>query len=271
MSKVDVVLPVRNGEATILSALSSILAQSFSHFKLIVIDDGSTDKTPSILAKVAKCDSRLQIIQGGGNGIVAALNKGISSGSAPFVARMDADDISLPDRLSIQIEEFRNRPNLVLLGTKIQWFGSKQGQPGIVIGAERCRRALGLFTPFCHPSVMMRREAFDRLDHLYDPAFEFSEDWEFFSRLSGIGEVDNIDQVLLEYRVHDGQISATNRDTQIASQAVIAKIHRQSIVGLSGPAAEFMFHLQTLCALGPRNMRQTARAIIRSWKSRDKI
>ncbi len=270
MCKVDVVLPVRNGEATILLALGSIIAQSFSDFKLIVIDDGSTDKTPSILAQVAESDSRIQIIQGGGNGIVAALNKGILSGNAPFVARMDADDISLPDRLSIQIDQFRNRPDLVLLGTRIQWFGSKQGQPGIVTGTEKCRLALGLFTPFCHPSVMMRRQAFDQLDHLYDPAFEFSEDWEFFSRLSEIGEVDNIDQVLLEYRVHEGQLSAIKRDTQIASQAAIAKIHRQSVLGLSSPAAEILFHLQILFALGPRNMRQATRAITRSWKSREK-
>lgn len=271
MGQIDVVLPVRDGEATIAAALRSILNQSFKNFSLFVIDDGSSDGTPAILADVAKSDDRVKILPGEGKGIVAALNKGIMAGDAPFIARMDADDISLPERFALQIEEFNRRQKLVLLGTRIEWFGSKQGQPGIVTGAEQCRRALGLFTPFCHPSVMMRRSALDRLDIVYDPAFEFSEDWEFFSRLSSVGEVDNLDNVLLKYRVHEKQLSATKRDVQIAFQARIAANHRKSVLGLTSIGANMMFYLQMLSELGTSNVRQTLRAIIRSWRSREKF
>lgn len=264
MAMVDIVLPVRDGAATISDAVQSLLEQTFTAFKLIVVDDGSIDETPRILSKLAAEDDRIQIVKGCGQGIVAALNLGISSGHAPLIARMDADDIAFPERLEMQVATFDKRPKLVLLGTGVEWFGSKMGRPGIVQGVRNCRTALGLFTPFCHPSVMLRRSALGMLDRAYDAEFEYSEDWEFFSRLSGIGDVDNLNKVLLRYRVHDGQVSHIKRSLQVASHSRIALKHQREILGMRGPVSELLLWADLLINLGPENWRQIARAI--KWR-----
>ena len=264
MDDIDIVLPVRNGETTIEDAVQSILDQTYRNFLLFIVDDGSTDNTSAILARLASQDDRIRIISGTGTGIVAALNLGISVGQAPLVARLDADDLSTPDRLCQQVKAFDRRPNLVLLGTCIEWFGAKQGTPGIVTGAKKCRLALGLFTPFCHPSVMMRRSALNALNHqIYDSNFEYSEDWELFSRLSKLGEVDNLKNVLLRYRIHENQISNTKKDVQISAQSQISKIHQRDVLNITSLPSEILFWFKLFFVLNPVNWRQVFRAIRR--------
>lgn len=263
MNQVDIILPVRDAALTIAEAVESILGQTFRDFKLIIVDDGSTDETPVIIADLKSRDSRVHVVTGERTGIVAALNLGLASGHAPLVARMDADDIAICNRLSRQVDTFAQRPNLVLLGTRIEWFGTKHGRPAIVIGAKACRIALGIFTPFCHPSVMMRRAALNKLERFYDPHYEYSEDWELFSRLSKIGEVDNLADVLLRYRVHDNQISNTKKQSQISFQKVISEKHQHYILGINGYVSEFIFWLKAFIALQPPNWRQLFRALRR--------
>lgn len=264
MSLVDVIIPVRNGADTIRSALNSILEQTFSDFRVIVVDDGSTDDTLTIVTGYECADARVTVIKGPGQGIAAALNLALDAGSSPYIARMDADDVAHPERLSSQVKEFDHRPNLVLLGTRIRWFGDKSGQPSMVTGAETCRLALSFFTPFCHPTVMMRRAAINKLDQPYDPAFEYSEDWDLFSRLSGIGEVDNLPGVHLDYRIHHKQVSQAQKGVQITQQRSIALRHQHDILGARSLSQKTFLLIRLLATVGIGNFRQVARAALRS-------
>src|SRR5688572_1074255 len=117
--KVSVVLPVRNGERHLFSAVKSIVAQTFEAWELIVIDDGSTDGTRDILSELARGDHRIRVLTMASGGLVSALNAGIVASRGELVARMDADDVALPHRLEQQVAEFSRRPSLVALGGQI--------------------------------------------------------------------------------------------------------------------------------------------------------
>jgi glycosyltransferase involved in cell wall biosynthesis len=110
-------MSVRDGEAFVAAALTSILRQTMTDFECVVIDDGSSDGTPALLERAASQDARLRLVRReGGGGLVAALNHGCSLARAPLIARMDADDVALPDRLARQLERLARQPSLVVLG-----------------------------------------------------------------------------------------------------------------------------------------------------------
>jgi glycosyltransferase involved in cell wall biosynthesis len=117
MPLISVVMPVWNGEQYLRASVDSVLAQTFSDLELVVIDDGSTDKTLEILKSYA--DPRLRILETAHGGIVQALNFGIAQAKGEWIARLDADDIALPERLARQLERLRQEPNACLCG--IHW------------------------------------------------------------------------------------------------------------------------------------------------------
>ncbi len=100
---VDILLPVRNAEHTLPDALDSVTRQTFTRFRVLVVDDGSTDGSSDILKAYADRDTRFHILSSGGAGLVAALNQGLAACNAPLIARMDADDIMLPERIERQV------------------------------------------------------------------------------------------------------------------------------------------------------------------------
>lgn len=214
MTEIDVVLPVRNGEATIEYAIRSILWQSLPHFIIWIVDDGSTDDTPRIVGRLAAQDARIRLLRGEGSGISSALNCGIRAGSAPFVARMDADDISFPDRFARQVATLRSQPHIAVLGSRITYFGDACGTPSFPISERACADAVKLFSPFCHPTTMIRRAALETLPDLYRSGFDHAEDYDLFSRLLIDHQGANLDDILLAYRIHAGQISKTKSKEQ---------------------------------------------------------
>jgi glycosyltransferase involved in cell wall biosynthesis len=129
---VSIVMPVRDGERFLQSAIDSVLAQSFTDFELIVIDDGSSDSTLAILAEAARRDPRIVVVSKGSMGIVAALNLGLAMARSPLVARLDADDIALPGRLARQVETMQRDPVLGVLGGFAELIDES--------GRTRCRR-----------------------------------------------------------------------------------------------------------------------------------
>lgn len=262
---VDIVMPAKDAEDTIVQAVESLLSQTYSDFRLLVVDDHSTDSTPDLLRALAESDSRIVLMTNDGDGIVSALNCGLGASTAPYVARMDADDLSLPDRLMRQIEHLDSHPDLVLLGTRIRWIGDRTGEPPMVVGAEACRRALGLFTPFCHPSVVMRRSALEKLAYLYDPELEFAEDYDLFSRLALVGSVDNLDEVLLLYRTHTGQISNRMQHDQNLRSLEITRRYVTALDGGRVPGRLALAGRMVGCVprLGIRNIQQGARSAFR--------
>ncbi|QLH72952.1 glycosyltransferase [Rhodopseudomonas palustris] len=222
--KVSVIMPVRDGERWVAEAIRSVQNQTFSDFELLVIDDGSADATPAILADAAAADPRIAVLTQHRDGLVAGLNRGLAAARAPLIARLDADDIALPDRLARQVDYMTTHPAVVLLGgwaTIIDENGQLKGRD-MRPSPNDLRATLMKKSPFIHPTVMFRAEAARRVGG-YHAAFEAGEDYDFWLRLADIGEVAILPELLIRYREHGASVTRTRQLRQIYS-ARLAKL-----------------------------------------------
>ncbi|PZA09314.1 glycosyl transferase [Rhodopseudomonas palustris] len=222
--EVSVIMPVRDGERWVAEAIRSVRDQTFADFELLVIDDGSVDATPAILAEAAAADPRLVILQQRRDGLVAGLNRGLEAARAMLIARLDADDIALPDRLARQVDYMEQHPEVVLLGgwaTVIDENGQPKGRD-MRPSPDGLRATLMKKSPFIHPTVMFRAEAARRVGG-YHAAFEAGEDYDFWLRLADVGEVAILPELSIRYREHGGSVTRTRQLRQIYS-ARLAKL-----------------------------------------------
>jgi len=206
---ISVLLPVYNSEKYIAEAIDSILAQTFTDFELIVINDGSTDGTLEILQNYQVKDTRIRLFSRENRGIAATINEGINLARAAWLARMDADDISLPERFERQLQ-WLAQTNADICGSWAQFFGSsnqsilKHPQSDAAIKVK-----LLFMSPLVQPTVIMKTALAKQL--YYDSMWENGEDYDFWVRAAHAGYLmTNIPEVLLHYRQHPEQIS--NRD-----------------------------------------------------------
>lgn len=211
--KITVLMPVYNCELYIKEAVDSILNQTFSDFEFIIIDDASTDSTISILETYN--DSRIQLIKKPQNsGYTNSLNFGLSIAKGEYIARMDGDDISLPERFAKQVVFLDANPEIILCGTSFKIIGKDQ----IITVAEHHEDIkLAMLRDCCigHPTVMMRKVYFDKFSLSYDVTKEPAEDYDLWTRLLIIGKLHNLQEVLLHYRLHDLQVSRKRNEQQI--------------------------------------------------------
>ena len=227
---VSVLLPAHNAGDYLFIAVESILAQSYSDFELIVLDDGSTDNSVIRLSTIS--DHRLIVIGNNTNqGLINTLNRGIECARAPLIARMDADDVAHRDRLMRQVEEFSRRPDLVLLGTNATLIDSKGqvfGSINVPSGYLNIRKVILNGNLFIHPSVMFRTKVIRDLGG-YSCDAVHAEDYALWLEMVYDYVVDNLPESLMFYRVHTGQISqnkiaAQRRSVDIIRQKVWAKV-----------------------------------------------
>lgn len=203
---ITVLLPVYNGQAHLAEALDSVLAQTQRDLELLVVDDGSTDATPALLAQYAQADPRVRVATQPNAGLVAALNHGLALARGRYVARMDADDVCRPERLARQATFLDQRPDVAACGSWAHVLGGPARAVWRYPMSDADLRAQLVFeTPFCHPAVMLRRETLTRHGLTYDPAFREAEDYALWARLAEHGALANLPEVLLEYRVHPAQ------------------------------------------------------------------
>ena len=206
---ISVVLPVYNCPEYVGQAIESILAQTFSEYELLIIDDGSTDETPSVLARYK--DHRLRLFTQSNRGLAATLNRGIELARGQYIARQDQDDISYPDRFAKQIAFFEAHPNCALLGTWAEiWRGNSKSDRQHKHPSENAllHYELLLNNPFVHSSVMIRRLAIDHVGpYCTDSRRQPPEDFELWSRIARLYEVANIPEVLHIYREVPGSMS----------------------------------------------------------------
>ena len=201
MPKISVIMPTYNTEKYLKEAVDSILSQTFADFELIVIDDGSTDKTIDILNSFN--DKRIRILQGDKKGIAAALNKGIKNSNSEYIARMDADDIAMPKRFEKQIKFLDSNLDYGICGTFITAFSEKGEEQWFENLKEHvCWFDLLKDVTFCHPTVMIRKKVLEQNDLMYDETFLYGEDGDFWLRLLKKTKGYNIPEKLLRYRVH---------------------------------------------------------------------
>ncbi|HWL14801.1 MAG TPA: glycosyltransferase [Opitutus sp.] len=210
---ISVVLPVYNAERYLAGAMESILAQSFTRFELLAIDDGSRDGSLAILQRFARRDRRVHIVSRPNTGIVGALNDGLAAASAPLIARMDADDVALPDRFARQFNYMEENRNCVALGTAVDFLDESGHR------VMSCPRPLdhasiesGLLKGdggmIIHPSVMLRRDAVLSIGG-YRRQAEYVEDLDLYLRLALVGRLANLPETLLCYRIHTTSINFT--------------------------------------------------------------
>lgn len=213
---VTVLMSVYNGEPYLKKTIDSILNQSYSDFEFLIINDGSTDASRSILEHEAKRDPRIKVISRDNQGLVASLNYGLSRACGQLVARIDADDIAYPQRLEKQVAYMADHPELLALGSAITLIdnqGRSIKQISYPSGTKRVKSAMMYGSKLAHPAVIMRREQVLQIG-AYREACRHAEDYDLWLRLLEVGEIDNLEEPLLYYRQHDEKISLTESFTQ---------------------------------------------------------
>ena len=225
-------MPVYNAAAYVRQAAASILGQTFADFEFIVIDDGSTDDSRDILAGLAAADPRLRLVSRPNTGYTRALNEALSLARGTYVARMDADDVALPDRLRQQVDYLRAHPEAVLVGSRIMTidpYGIPLYEPDHCLDHEGIERQLldGVGWAIVHPAAMMVRQAVADLGG-YRPEMEPSEDLDLFLRLAERGRIANLPTVLLHYRQHVKSVNHTRTAAQqAAARRIVAEAYQR--------------------------------------------
>lgn len=220
---VSVIVPTFNRSAYLRPAIDSVLGQTLTDLELVVVDDGSSDDTAEMLDAIA--DPRLRIVRHPANrGIAVARNSGLDAAAGKYVAWLDSDDVCRPDRLAVQVRYLEAHSGIALVGG----CGGKIGADG--------RRRRGLRVPPFHPddvrcwllfksafqqSSVMGRAAILK-DTPYDPSFRVCEDIDVFVRLAASHRLANLPRVLVDRRMHEGQVSRERRSEVCAAQARIS-------------------------------------------------
>jgi glycosyltransferase involved in cell wall biosynthesis len=208
MPLISVVLPVYNAEKFVAEAIYSILNQSIENFELIIINDGSKDGTIHILEQFKRSDERVILVSRENRGLVESLNEGISISRGKWIARMDADDISLPNRFERQLQ-WLDQTSADICGSWVRLFGTSKSHILKHPQTDAAIKMEILFgTPFAHPAVMMKTDLVKQLR--YDKAWEKCEDYDLWERAARAGwKMTNVPEILLLYRQHSSQISSS--------------------------------------------------------------
>jgi glycosyltransferase involved in cell wall biosynthesis len=214
-------MPVRDGERFVGEAVESVLGQTLADLELIVVDDGSTDSTPALLAGFARADARVRVLMQAVGGLTSALNAGCTLVRAPLIARMDADDAALPDRLERQAAFLDAHPDVALLGGGIVLVD----EAGREFDREPGRAAPDLSeqNELVHGTVVMRADAFRALGGY---RLDQSEDYDLWLRFDERHRVAALAEPVIRYRVHSGQFSVT----KLGRQALGARCVRAAAV-----------------------------------------
>lgn len=221
--RVSVALPVYNAGPWLRPAIDSLLAQTWSDFEVIAIDDGSTDGSGTVLDEVAARDPRFRVVHRANRGVIAALNDALDLARGDYVARMDADDLSEPERFRRQVEFLDANPDTVAVGCGYALIGEMSGDVRVPRTPQGCRDRLLVATSVPHAASMIRRSALHSGGVRYNPDFAHAEDFKLFSDLAAVGQLANLPDVLYRVRIHDARVSEQSEDAQHACHLRIVR------------------------------------------------
>jgi glycosyltransferase involved in cell wall biosynthesis len=227
--EVTVLMSVYNGEPFLRASIESILNQSFKDFEFIIIDDGSTDNSCKIIESYK--DKRVRFYKNSYNiGLAASLNRGLKYAKADLIARQDADDISMPERLNKQVRFMHKNSNIVLIGSQGRDIDENGRNLGIIrkpVLNNSIKWFLIFDNPFIHTSVMFRRENVLRCFNGYNETFICSQDYELWSKIATLFPVANMNTVLVEKRNAAG--SVTLNIASVSGREVCREVHDYNV------------------------------------------
>lgn len=221
--KISVVMSVYNAELYLSDAIKSILNQTYNNFEFIIINDGSTDKSLEIMEGFVRQDSRIVLISRGNKGLITSLNEGIKKAKGKYIARMDADDISLPIRFEEQIKFMEENEDIGVCGSWVEAFADDSTQILRFPSDNSMLKTLLFFnTSFAHPTVIIRRDLLTRYNIFYNKAFIGTEDYELWIRLSDYTKFSTIPKILLRYRVLESSVTRS-MDREVNKRFIVFK------------------------------------------------
>ena len=224
-------MPVYNGEKYLREAIDSILNQTFTDFEFLIIDDGSTDNSLEIINSYQ--DPRINLIKNNDNqGLIYSLNRGLALAKGKYIARMDSDDISSPERLCVQIKFLDENPTIGLVGSSVQIIDNNKNHSSIVefpLTHFIIQWSLCFYSPFAHPSTMIKKEILKQANG-YSSQAVYVEDYDLWQRLSKITELSNLPQILLYLRKHDNNLTKVYLEKHIKNAASIRQVAIEDIL-----------------------------------------
>lgn len=236
MSTVSVLLPVYNCEKFVAEAIDSILTQSFNDFELIIVNDGSTDRSAEIIRSYT--DPRIVYIENDQNaGLVRVLNSGLSMAQGVFIARMDADDISYPGRFEKQVSYLLAHPEIGVVGSAMQEINSEGRDLSSCRFPENhdlIAWALCFRNPIVHPSVMMRREILIN-NGGYPTELIIPEDYYLWHLLISKTKFANLPEILIKYRQHEDSVRVRLKDQHQKNRVAISQNIISKYLGIEVP------------------------------------
>jgi len=242
--KVSVLMAVYNCERYLPQAIDSILNQTYSNFEFLIVNDGSTDNTGDILARYADRDQRIIVIRNEANvGLTQSLNRGLEIAQGKYIARMDADDVSLPERFALQVRYLEQHPEIGVLGANVVYIDADgrtmyrgRPRPKDIRPASPDVIKWTLLWRCPISNVMARRAVFERTGLTYDPEFKTTQDRDLYTRLSKYTVVARLTEATVYLRVHPASISCTRREEQRAMTHAITR--RELTTLLDGVSSE---------------------------------
>jgi len=267
---VSVVLVVCNVDRFLAESIESILGQTFQDLEFIIVDFGSTDNSRAIVASYAANEARILSYDIAHCGLAEARNAACFRAQGQYIAIMDADDVSTPERLRWQVEFMERHPEVSVLGGAVEWIDTS-GRPLIIrdnpVGNREIQTALLECCPLWQPTVMMRRDAFVAVGG-YRPAFAPAEDYDLWLRMAGHCEIANLRQVVLKYRIHPHQVSMRKQTQQtlgILAAQVSASARRSGQADPLSTAKEITPELLSRLGIGERKLQSQLTSNRRQW------
>lgn len=227
---ITVLMPVYNAEAFLAEAIESILNQTFSDFEFIIINDGSTDSSEKII--LSYNDPRIRYVKNEKNiRLIATLNKGIELAEGKYIVRMDADDVSMPERIAIQYKFMETHPDVGLCGTGFETFS--EHLPSKVVQYSLDHETICLKHLYqihlSHGTCIFRKEILDEYHLFFNPDFSHAEDYELWSRIAAVSKLANIQKILYRVRSHPDEVSVKHSETQMYNSQRVRKLNFKSL------------------------------------------
>lgn len=261
---ISVVMSVYNCEKYLAQSIESILNQTFTDFEFIIVDDGSTDDSLSIIQRYSEEDDRIVIMSRKNKGLPFSLNEGIAFSKGKYIARMDADDISLPRRLKLQHEVLEAKPEVGVCGGSAYLFNQIPNKKRLMSNPqmhEELKVRLLFSVCFIHPTVMIRADCLKAMPYIYDVNFQNSQDYELWSRLVEVTTFYNIKTPLIYYRSSsDGITAKVGKDALNNRFPLVAKIHEKQLskIGYFSSNEDLMLHFHLSLNSGMANIGSSA-------------